>query len=42
MTNEELDKFLNDMITKVFNNGIQSRFEEFKKSAAIIGKERKL
>lgn len=30
------------MTTKVFNNGIKSRFEEFKKTAAIIGKEKKL
>lgn len=42
MSDQELDQFLNEKITKVFNNGINSRFEEFKKTSVIIGKEKKL
>ena len=29
-------------MVKVFNNGIKARFEEFEKTAEIIGKEKKL
>lgn len=38
----ELEKFLEEKIKKVVNEGIGARFEQFSETAEIIGKEKKL
>lgn len=42
MSDEELQSFIEANVKSTVNNGIQTRFDEFQKTAAIIGKEKKL
>lgn len=37
-----METYLKDVTRTVFNDGIKERFEEFEKTAEVIGKEKKL
>lgn len=42
MKDSDMETYLKDVTRSVFNDGIKERFEEFEKTAEIIGKEKKL
>lgn len=42
MNDQDMETYLKNVTKTVFNEGIKERFEEFEKTAEVIGKEKKL